>query len=140
MSTLEVTALAEARGGSEPNYHVLLLYSESRLTPSVVSVDRTFRVTLEARVPGLVHFHTEFLDLNSFNGRSLSNELRGLLRAKYKGRRIDLIVAQGQLTVPFVHENRAEIFPNVPVVFVAVEPSTFADLSLVSVITGTWRR
>ena len=118
---------------------VLLLYSDSRLTPSVVSADQALRSTLEARLPGPVHFHTEFLDLNSLHGTLLQRELRELLRVKYRGRPIDLIVAQGQLSVPFALQNRVELFSSAPVVFVAVERSTFVDPSVEPVVTGTWR-
>jgi hypothetical protein len=114
--------------------------SESRLTPSVVSADQAFRSTLEARLPGPIYFYTEFLDLNSLHGASLQRELPKLLRVKYRERPIDLIVAQGELSVPFTLQNRIELFSSAPVVFVAVEASTFADPSLQSFATGTWRR
>jgi hypothetical protein len=42
-------------GTQEPGYRVLLLYSESRLTPSVVSADQALRSTLEARLSRPVH-------------------------------------------------------------------------------------
>jgi signal transduction histidine kinase/ABC-type uncharacterized transport system substrate-binding protein len=128
-----------ARGGAEPSYRVLLLYSEARLTPSVVLIDQALRSTLGASSPRPVYFYTEFLDLNSFRGSELQEELVKLLRVKYRQRPIDLIVAQGQLTVPFVLQNRANLFSSPPVVFVSVEPSTFADLSSEPTITGTWR-
>jgi hypothetical protein len=119
----------EARDDVPSSYRVLLLYSEARLTPFVVRTDQTLRSTLEARSPRPVYFYTEFLDLNSFRGAALQDELVKLLRVKYRQRPIDLIVAQGQLTVPFVLQNRADLFSSPPVVFVSVEPSTFANLS-----------
>jgi len=136
----EDPALRDAPGANELGYRVLLLYSEARLTPSVVSADRALRSTLQARSPRPVHFYTEFLDLNLFEGASLQGELRELLRQKYRKRSIDLIVAQGQLTVPIVLQNRAELFSGAPVVFLAVESSTFADLPVGVAVTGTWRR
>jgi signal transduction histidine kinase len=129
----------EARDDVRSSYRVLLLYSEARLTPSVVRTDQALRSTLEARSPRPVYFYTEFLDLNSFRGSALQDELVKLLRVKYRQRPIDLIVAQGQLTVPFVLQNRADLFSSPPVAFVSVEPSTFADLSSDSTVTGTWR-
>jgi len=124
----------------DASYRILLLQSESRLTPSVVSTDRALRSTLEARSSRRIYFYTEFLDLNSFHGEAIQDELRRLLREKYRGRRIDLIAAQGQLTVPFALQMRAELFPGVPIVFVAVEESALADLPPGSMDTGTWRR
>lgn len=122
------------------SYHVLLLYSESRLTPSVVSTDQALRSTLEARSPRPIVFYTEFLDLNSFHGGELQDDLVKLLGVKYRQRPIDLIVAQGQLTVSFALKNRRELFSNAPLVLVGVERSSFADLSSSTDVTGTWRQ
>jgi hypothetical protein len=47
-------------GSQEPGRRVLLLYTEPRLTPSIVSVDQALRSTLQARSPVPVYF-TEFL-------------------------------------------------------------------------------
>src|ERR1043166_8436831 len=48
----------EARDDVPSSYRVLLLYSETRLTPSVVRTDQALRSTLEARSPRPVHFYT----------------------------------------------------------------------------------
>src|SRR5262245_18880402 len=97
---LLIAVLAPAPGRAESGRSVLLLYSEARLTPSVVSLDQALRSTLDARSPVPIYFYTEFLDLNTTYRASIHDELRELLRRKYQERPIDLIVAQGQLTVP----------------------------------------
>lgn len=74
---------------------MLLLYSEARLTPSVVSADRALRSTLQAHSPRPVHFYTEFLDLNLFEGRGTrphleaqrGHELVPAVRAAMRGER-----------------------------------------------------
>ena len=124
---------------AESSYRVLLLYSEARLTPSVVRTDQAFRSRLEAHSPRPVVFYSEFLDLNSFHGPELQSELVRLLAIKYRQRQIDLIVAQGQLTVPFALQQRARLFSNLPIVFVGVEPSAFTDVPASAGVTGTWR-
>ena len=124
----------------EPTHRILLLYSESRLIPSVVNVDQAFRSTLATGLPERIYFYTEFLDLNAFQGDMPRSELWELLRLKYQNRRIDVIVSQGQLTVPLALQIRDGLFPRAPVVLVAVEASAFADLSPGSGVTGTWRQ
>jgi signal transduction histidine kinase/ABC-type uncharacterized transport system substrate-binding protein len=119
---------------------LLLLYSEARLTPSVVALDNALRSTLESRSTTPIHVHTEFLDLNTSYGTSIQGELHELLRLKYRERPVDVIVAQGQLTVPLALQARAELFPKAPIVFVAVDSPTFTNLPAESMITGTWRR
>src|SRR5262249_18455077 len=56
--------------GQESGHRVLLLYSEGRLTPSVVALDNALRSTIESRSPTPIHFQTEFLDLNTPYGVS----------------------------------------------------------------------
>src|SRR5262249_11971534 len=77
---------------------------------------------------------------NAPYGASIQRELMELLRLKYRDRPVDVIVAQGQLTVPIALRARAELFPKAPIVFVAVDAPTFADPSAGPLITGTWRR
>src|SRR5262249_4563689 len=44
--------------GEERSRHVLLLYTEPRLTPSIVSVDRVLPSMVQARSPVPVYFYT----------------------------------------------------------------------------------
>jgi len=127
-------------GGEEQGRHVLLLYTEPRLTPSIVSIDKVLPATVQARSPVPVYFYTEFLDLNLFNEATPRPKLRELLRQKYAGRHIDLIVAAGRLAVPIAFENRADLFSNAPVVFIAVDRFSAANLHLEDAVTGTWMR
>src|SRR5262245_13830434 len=46
-----------------PSRRVLLVYTETRLTPAVGALDTAFRTTLERRSPVPVTFYTEYLDL-----------------------------------------------------------------------------
>ena len=127
-----------APGRQEPGRWVLLLYTEPRLTPSIVSLDQGMRSTLQARSPVSVDFYTEFLDLSMFDGTVPQRELRELLRRKYEARPIDLILAGGRLAVPIALDNRDALFSGAPVVFVAVERGSAADLRLEAAVTGTW--
>jgi hypothetical protein len=116
---------------------VLLLYSEPRLTPAIVTLDQGIRSTIEARSPIPVYFYTEFLDLNLFDGPVPQREMRELLRRKYQARPIDLIVAAGRALRVALH-NRADLFSGAPVVFVAADRAGAADLKLEADVTGTW--
>ena len=124
-SSATVGAFSVASEGAqidqEAGRRVLLLYSEARLTPSVVAIDSALRSTLESRSTTPIRVHTEFLDLNTSYGASIQGELHELLRLKYREQPVDVIVAQGQLTVPLALQVRAELFPKAPIVFVAVD-------------------
>jgi signal transduction histidine kinase len=123
-----------------PGRRVLLVYTETRLTPYVVAVDTELRSTLERRSTVPLTFYTEYLDTDLFDGATPRPELRGLLRLKYEHRPIDLIVAASTRALRVALHNRAELFANAPVVFVSVDPSSAADLRLDADVTGTWLR
>src|SRR5215470_19298505 len=110
----------------ETGTRILLLYSEPRMTPAIGKVDETIRRTLQARAPAPVFFYTEYLDLNLFDGPAPQREMRELLRRKYASRNISLIVAAGRALRVALH-NRAELFSNAPVVFVAADQTGAAD-------------
>jgi signal transduction histidine kinase len=130
----------EPSGAPEPSRYVLLLYTDARLTPGLVSVDNAFRSALESRLRGPLYFHTEYLDLNLFDGPMPQRELRELLRRKYGGRRFDLIFAGGSQGLRIALHNRSDLFSNAPVVFASVDRAAIADLQLDADVTGTWLR
>jgi hypothetical protein len=117
---------------------VLLLYGDPRLTPAIVAVDAAIRSTIESRSPVPVTFHTEYLDLNLFDGDIPQPELRALLRRKYATRPIDLIVAAASRPLRVALHNRMDLFSGAPVVFVSVDPKAAGDLRLDADVTGTW--
>jgi signal transduction histidine kinase len=129
-----------AASSADHGRRVLLLYTESRLTPAIVALDEAFRSTLEARSPAPVTFYTEYLDVNLFDGVVPQPALRELLRQKYVSRPIDVIVAGGSRALRIALHNRTDVFSGAPVVFVAVDQAAAADLSLGSDVTGTWLR
>jgi signal transduction histidine kinase/ABC-type uncharacterized transport system substrate-binding protein len=134
-----VTQVPQPEPGSrEPGRYVLLLYTDARLTPGLVSVDTSFRSTLESQSRVPIYFHTEYLDLNLFDGQVPQHELRELLRRKYATRPIDLIFAGGSQALRVALRNRAALFSSAPVVFASVDRGAAADLSLDADVTGTW--
>jgi hypothetical protein len=133
--TAEMTSPAPDRA---PGRRILLLYGEPRLTPAIVTQDAILRSILTDRSSVPVTFYTEYLDLNLFHGAVPLPELRELLRRKYQTRHIDLIVTGGSRVLRIALHNRADLFSNAPVVFLAVDPTAAADLRLGPDVTGTW--
>jgi hypothetical protein len=50
--------------------------------------------------------------------------LRDYIRQKYRGRRIDLVFAVSEVALRFVLRFRDELFPDAPIVYSGVAPST----------------
>jgi signal transduction histidine kinase len=120
--------------------HVLLLYTEPRLGPAIATMDDAFRATLESRVQGPVFFYTEYLDLSLFVGNLPQRELRDLLVRKYAGRQLDLVLAVSSRALRIALQSRPALFPGVPIVFTAVDPTAIADVRLDPDVTGMWLR
>jgi PAS domain S-box-containing protein len=119
---------------------VLLLYTESRLLPSILTIDQALRDTLQSRSPRPVYFYTEYLDTSLFDGDLPQRELHELLRRKYAGRGLDLVVATGSRALRVAVRNRTELFGGAPVVFVGVDRNAARDIDLPPDVTGVWAR
>ena len=85
-----------------------------------------------------VTFHTEFLDLDGGREARYEEKLLELLRLKYAGVKLDLIVSGTSRALRFLLAHRDDLFPGVPIVFTAVEKKTGVDLVLPSDVTGMW--
>jgi len=139
-SVLLVLVTAAPVVADEPRrFNVLLLYPEPRLGPAIIAVDEAFRSALEARVGGAVYFYTEWVDVTLYPDNVPQLELRDLLVRKYAGRRLDLVLAASSRVLRIAVQNRALLFPGVPIVFVSAEPAASADILMLDPdLTGTW--
>ena len=99
---------------------VLVLYSGNRLVPGNVAADRGLRETLAKLNDRPVQVFSEFLDRPDFGGAAYESTETRYLREKYAARPPDAIVAVSDNAFEFLLHKRAEMFPGVPLVFVAV--------------------
>jgi PAS domain S-box-containing protein len=143
--TLLISALAIAADGPSPvidatdrPVNVLLLFASPRLTPAQIAIDEAFRSTLTSRLSAPVYFYTEYLDLTLFQGDEPRPELRALLEHKYRGVKLDLVVAMASRALRFAVQNRADLFPGAPIVFASVDRAALGDLALEDDVTGIW--
>jgi signal transduction histidine kinase len=106
--------------GAAQARNLLVLYSNNRLVPGNVAVDRGLRVGLKSDAGSPVHMYSEFLDLPEFSGATYEAMMTSYLHEKYDAHRPDAIVAVSDEAFDFVMRHRAELFANVPVVYTAV--------------------
>ena len=59
-----------------------------------------------------------------------------LLKQKYAGRKIDLLISCGDAAIRFALRERAALAPDVPIVFCAAEHGAMRDTPLPSDVTG----
>src|SRR5262249_57624288 len=115
---------------------ILLIYGEARLIPAIVTVDQAIRSTIQSRWPSPVRFYTEYLDLSWFPNEGQERQLGRLMKQKYAGRNIDLVMACGDAALRFALRERASVFPDVPIVFCGGGHSSIRDIPLPPDVTG----
>ena len=100
-------------------YRVLVLYWDNKDFPGNVKFDESFKAVIqESQYSGNLEYCPEYMETTRFPGKS-QDFLRDYLRQKYEGRTIDVVVASADFPLNFLLQNRAELFPNSPLVFVA---------------------
>ena len=137
---LGLLLLATSGLAAEPQDHanVLLAYAPRRLLPALVDLDESIRSTIQGQSSRPVTLHTEFLDLDGGREAAYEEKLLELLRLKYAGTKLDLIVSGTSRALRFLLAHRDNLFPGVPIVFTAVEKKTGVDFVLPPDVTGVW--
>ena len=108
---------------------VLVIYSNSRLLPANVEVDRALAEVFAAHPELPVDHSTEFLEADKFSGEAYERTFVAFLRGKYAAHPPDLIIVGAEGALAFVLRNRQQLFPQAPIVHIAV-PSTYLQKSL----------
>jgi signal transduction histidine kinase len=108
---------------AQPGRNLLILYSNNRLVPGNVAVDRGLRSALNGDAERPVQTFSEFLDRPEFSGEAYESLVMAYLRGKYATWTPSAIVAVSDEALDFVLRHRTELFPGVPVVFTAVSTS-----------------
>jgi len=135
-------AIAVLSTGSVPSAaatdpaRILVIYPETVQLPGIVDLDRGFRAGLAAGMPVPPRVYDEYLDSRRFPGIANDEELRRWFAHKYRNDRPDLIVSVTALPISLVARPGLEIWPGVPIVFVAVDHSELAYLQLPVASTG----
>jgi hypothetical protein len=119
--------LAGAWALAAADSNVLVLYSNNRLVPGNIAVDRGLRDGLMADRP--VQLFSEFLDRPEFGGAVYENAVTTYLHDKYAARPPQVIVAINDDALDFVLRYREQIFPGVPVVHAVVSQAILQALS-----------
>jgi C4-dicarboxylate-specific signal transduction histidine kinase len=107
-------------------HEVLVIYSNGRLLPANIAVDRGLVAEFESRPDLQVEFATEFFDWERFSSDGYEDTFAAYVRDKYASRMPDVIIAGGNEALGFLVRRRAGLFPHVPVVHVSVE-SRYVD-------------
>lgn len=115
--------LAATPSSAQPAFNVLLVFSNSRLLPANIEIDRGLRDVITPSAERHVDLLTEFLDAPAFSGESYEAQTATYFKKKYAERPPNVIVVVGVPALDFILRHREAMFPGVPVVHVGVDVS-----------------
>ncbi|MDM0065110.1 PAS domain-containing sensor histidine kinase [Variovorax sp. J31P207] len=100
---------------------VLVLFSNNRLLPANIEVDRAMRERIARTEARPVEVFQEFLDRPTFSGEAFDRNLATYLHEKYADRPPRAIVVIGDPALNFILFHRPALFPGTPVVHVGID-------------------
>jgi signal transduction histidine kinase len=112
---------------------VLVLYSNSRLLPANIDVDRALREVLATSALE-VEIYDEFLDLPRFGGADHERTEATYLAGKYAARPPEAIVAVGEEALGFLFKVRQDLFPRALLTYCGVGPEFLESLPELSAL------
>ena len=106
-----------------PSRNVLVLFSNGRLLPANVEIDRGLSEGFASRPDMHAELSVEFLDAPKFSGPAHADTVAAYLRDKYAASVPEAIIAIGPEALEFVLSKREQMFPDASVVhmFVSAE-------------------
>ena len=116
------TAPATAQAAPENRKLVVVLYpDESDGAPGIFLVNRAIRSTLASKSSSAIDIRNEYVDTSRLRDSEFMQVQVSLLRQKYAGEKVDLVIAGLSSALDFALRYRTELFPGVPIVYVAVD-------------------
>lgn len=98
---------------------VLTVYWSSERFPGTHALDDVIEETLRTR-PERIDYFAEYLESDRFPDEDATLAFRDYIRQKYRGHRIDVVIAVTDVAMQFVLRYRADLFPDAPIVFAGV--------------------
>jgi signal transduction histidine kinase len=99
---------------------VLAIHWGSADFPPTPLVNASIQSALRSDPDIQVDYFTEYLESDAFAAEAASQALADYIRQKYRGRRIDVVIAIADPALRFVLDHRDELFPGVPIVYSGV--------------------
>jgi signal transduction histidine kinase len=113
--------LAAAAGPGAPKLVVVLYPDESDGAPGILLVNRGLRSTFASQSSAHIELRNEYVDTARLRDAEFKKAQVSVLQRKYAGRKVDLVIAALSSGLDFALAYRDEVFPGVPVVYVAVD-------------------
>jgi len=132
------TAAAESQGQAPRN--VVAIHGGPESFPGSEEIDTAIRNVLLSPTSGTpVNYFAEYLESEEFTLETASQALRESIRLKFAGRRIDVFIADTVVAFDFTLRLRDELYPAVPIVFLATTVPDGVVRGTATGITGILR-
>jgi len=118
---------------------VLLLFSDNPFLPVNIITEQTITKIFKDSETIPVSLYQEFLEINRFKSESMQSTTRELLKEKYSGLGLDLVMIMDDIAWDFVTQYGDELFPGVPFIFCNITEGKIDIASLKPNITGNFK-
>ena len=103
---------------------VLVLYSTRRDAQITLIGERELPRILDKGLNNEVDYYSEYIDRVRFPNPTYRAGFHDFVQVKYQGRRFDIVIAMDEVALEFAATNRAEFFPQTPIVYFTAFPET----------------
>jgi signal transduction histidine kinase len=131
-------ASAPAASARPARRAVLTIYLGAATFPSNPVYDAAIRRSLLANIHEPIEYFAEYLDPDPTTPGEGETALADYIRAKYRGRQIDVVITIADDATRFSLKHRDELFPGVPIVFVGLSQPDANTRTTSGGMTGVW--
>lgn len=99
---------------------ILLLDQDDPGRPGYVSLMSQFRTVIAEKLQKRPSIYTENIDYARFNGPEYRDEAEAWMRRKYRDKKIDVVIAVGEVSMQFAQGLRDELWRQSPIVVISM--------------------
>ncbi|MEO2089697.1 MAG: ABC transporter substrate binding protein [Gemmataceae bacterium] len=136
VAALSCCSSAIAAGSDEPRRVVVIYPLDSDGAPGIILVNTAIRSTFAEQPLGRFEVCNEYVDTSRLRDAEFMEAQIALMRLKYAGRRVELLIAGLSTWLDFALAIRGKVFPGVPVVHTLVDEGEVKGRRLPTDVTG----
>jgi C4-dicarboxylate-specific signal transduction histidine kinase/ABC-type uncharacterized transport system substrate-binding protein len=121
-----------------PKKTVLVLYGDPLSIPANRMIEKGLTAALLSAHAWALEVFSEYLDLARFPAARYGDDIVRYLRARYGTRKPDVLITVTNTALQLVLEHRDELFPDVPIVFTAVDHREVEGKEMPPNVAGLW--